>query len=203
MCNREFIEAGAKQSISQKAKDVVMSRFKSALPFGIAFCFISMITFAALVCLWPGFPFFPKIVYQTKAENADLRLGEGNYYILFFVEGLRNLSVMRGDVGSIQVFSVLPDGKREIMPLSPSNFFFDEAPDEYGIRGHSVGKFTIHGEQELDIRTNLRAYGYDGLIIRTGFRPMIVSMVSFEACVFVCSLLLTRAWVKRKNVDCH
>lgn len=166
------------------------------LIFSIAYCLASAATFAILFWLGTGFPFFPRDVYRSNTENCDFWLGKGHYYILFFVEGRKDLAVNRGDVGSIQIF---PDGKKENIVLSPSNFFFDEAPGEYGIRGHSVGQFDIHWKKELNIKTNFRAYGYDGLLIRTGFGQMIKAIVIFEAFVISCSLFFTCLWLKRKG----
>ncbi len=173
-----------------------MPIFKKLLLWAVAFCVTSALVFTALYFIVPGFPFFPRTVYRTTNENSTTRLEAGGYYLLFFIQGQKELSVSRGDVGSVAVMLVKADGTKDSVSLMPANFFFDDAPNANGTRGHAVDYFQLSTPHEIEISSSFKSYGYDGLLIRTGFRKTIVTMLIYEVFVLFLSVALTVAALK-------
>jgi len=169
---------------------------KKLLLWAVAFCVTSALVFTALYFVVPGFPFFPRTVYRTTSENSTTRLEAGGYYLLFFVQGQKKLSVLRGDVGPVAVMLVKADGTKGPVSLKPANFFFDDAPNANGTRGHAVDYFQLSTPHEIEISSTFKSYGYKGLLIRTGFRKMIVTMLIYEVFVLFLSVALTLAALK-------
>jgi len=169
-----------------------MLTFKKMAVFGLYYCLISLPTFPLLFFFWPGFPFFPTKVFKTKSEDrGTVRLEKGHYQILYFIEGERKLPVQRGDVGRVEIAVVVPGGDPKPVLVNSSNYYFDEAPDRVGIRGHAVGNFTIPIAEEIAVAGNFKKYGYDGLIIETGFMQMVIAIAVYEAAVALLSTALT------------
>jgi hypothetical protein len=137
-------------------------------------------------------------VYQTRSEVSTLRLKAGGYYVLFFIQSREKLPISRGYVGPIYVMTIQADGTKTSLYLSPSSYYFDDAPNRNGIRGHSVGHFSLSIPRVVEIRSNFKEYGYDGMLIRTGFRNLIVSMITFEVFTLGLSSILTVAIFRRK-----
>jgi hypothetical protein len=167
--------------------------------FCIIFCITSVIIFPTLMLIVPGFPFFPKEVYRTNAEISSTSLKRGEYTVLYFIEGKQNLSVSRGDVGQIDLFEVSPNGSQEPLNAISENYYFDDAPDNYGIRGHAVCSFYIPTDQKIEIKSHFGQFGYSGFIIRTGLKLMIVSFMLYEGFVLTLSLVLT--WFIAKSTS--
>jgi hypothetical protein len=147
----------------------------------------------------PSFPFYPKEVYRTNTEISSTSLKQGEYTVLYFIEGKQNLSVSRGDVGRIDLFVVSPNGSQELLNTISENYYFDDAPDNYGIRGHAVCSFYIPTEQKIEIKSHFDKFGYSGLIIRTGLKLMIVIFILYEVFVLTLSLVLT--WFIAKSTS--
>jgi hypothetical protein len=159
--------------------------------FAFCYCVLSAILLALLILLWPGFPFFPKRVFTTKTDGvASVILKKGTYYICFFVGGSKSLQVRHGDVGKLSVLAG-PSDQKEI-PVIPSNFYFEETVSGGRIHGHAIGKFLNPVSQEVFISGGFRKAGYDGLLIRSGFSKMVLSMGSFEILAFLASAIVTK-----------
>jgi hypothetical protein len=74
-----------------------------------------------------------------------------------------------------------------------------EAPDEYGIKGHAVCSFNVPTDQIIEVKSHFAQFGYNGLIIRTGFKPMAISITLYEVSVLGLSTVLTWFVLKLKR----
>jgi len=96
----------------------MLKLLKGTMIFAVIYFITSMVLFTALFLLWPGFPFFPKIVAQSNNEIiSSVHLSKGVYYIQFFIDGAQTLQTGHGDVGPIKVEEIKSDGKRETLAV--------------------------------------------------------------------------------------
>src|SRR5580698_3954052 len=99
--------------------------FSKLLTFAAAYFLMSLIVFATMFFLWPGFPFFPKHVLTKEADNVnDVRLGTGYYEVLYFIKGGEKLAVARGEAGHLSITARTPDGTEQPVPVVPLNYYF-------------------------------------------------------------------------------
>ena len=143
-----------------------MFKLKILLLFPIVFAVVNVSVFWALVIGVPGFPFFPTVKYKTSNQPCTVHLEKGGYYVLYYIESNRDLPISRADVGPVDVTVSGPSNVIESIQTAPSYYYFDYAPNRYGIRGHSVCSFKIANDEDVTIKGDFRKYGYDGLIVR-------------------------------------
>ena len=116
-----------------------MEIFKKLLLWAIIFSITSIVVFVGVLFALPGFPFFPRTIFHSTSQDTMTRVGKGSYYIMFYVEGEKRLSVRRGNVGHVTITIRNLDGTKKSIPVSSADFYFDDAPNRVGIRGHAVG----------------------------------------------------------------
>lgn len=172
---------------------------KKLIGWGVTHWIASFVLFLVLYLVVPGFPFFPKTVFRTSDQESTARLGPGSYYLLFYVEGDQKLAVDRAEVSGVEINALRPDGTVQPVPLASSNFYFDDVPDGVGVRGHSIASFVLAHAEELKITGRFKRYGYDGLLIRTGFRKLIVSVLGFQLIALFLSTFMVKSYWKRRN----
>lgn len=171
--------------------------FKKLTFYVAAYFLISIILFYGIWLACPGFPFFPKTVYRSNAEEGSAQLKKGGYYILYFVSGERKTPINQNDIFSNIKLDVIPNDKtRRPIVIMPSHFYFDDAPHRSGTRGDSVGFFKLSTDMGIVIKSDFLKRGYDGIMIRTGFMRMLVSIAIYEVTVLIVSLILTRLILK-------
>ena len=170
---------------------------KKLLPFIIIYSVTSALTFLVAVVAIKGFPFFPKNVCITTNESETLQLEKGEYTVLYYIEGGQSLPVSRGDVGAIEI-KAISKGEQSPIVLAASNHYFDEAPHGSGKRGRAVCRFYLPTKEMLQVKSHFAEFGYQGLIIRTGLRKLIVSLILYEVIVVIISLgFLTLSLIER------
>ena len=170
---------------------------KKLLPFIVIYCVVSALTFLVAAFAIRGFPFFPKTVCDTTKESETLQLEKGEYTVLYYIEGGQSLPVSRGDVGAIEIEAI---SKGDVSPitLTAANYYFNEAPHGSGKRGHAVCRFNLPTNETLHVKSHFAEFGYQGLIIRTGLRNLIVSLILYEVIVVIISLgFLTLSLIER------
>lgn len=169
------------------------------LGYFICYLIISSIGFAAAIIVIPGFPFFPSDVYSSTNEVGTVRLNKGAYTILYYIKGQQSLSVSRGDIGSIDIFNMTVSGTNNLIPSTPQNYYFDNAPNRFGIRGHAICSFYIPTGETITVHTHFRDFDYQGFIIRTSLNKFFAAIILFEVTVLVVSFLAFKIVFKKNS----
>jgi hypothetical protein len=163
---------------------------KKLLPFIVIYCVVSALTFLASVVAIRGFPFFPRNVCITTKESETVQLEKGEYTVLYYIEGGQSLPVSRGDVGSIEI-EAMSKGDASPIALTAANDSVAETPQGQGKRSQAVCRFYLPAKAMLQVKSRFAALGYQGLIIRTGLKKPIASVIFFEVFVVIVSMVLT------------
>lgn len=116
---------------------------------------------------------------------------------MFYVEGDQKLATHRSEVGGVELKAARSGEKFETIPLTESNFYFDDAPDRVGVRGHSVASFVLADAQKVKITADFQRYRYDGLLIRTGFRKLLLAIAGYQLIALLLSITMVRIYWKR------
>ncbi len=163
---------------------------KKLLPFIVIYCVVSALTFLVSVVAIRGFPFIPKSVCITTKESEIVQLAKGEYTVFYYIEGGQSLPVSRGDVGSIEI-EALSKGDASPIALTAANDSVAETPHGQGKRSQVVCRFYLPAKEILQVKSHFAEFGYQGLIIRTGLRKLIVSLILYEVIVVMVSMVLT------------
>jgi hypothetical protein len=169
-------------------------KLKIAIVFLISYCLISILSLAAFFLLVPGFPFFPKVVFETRSEQATFSLPPGTFHILYFVEARKKLPISHGDIG---IINLRRSDDSPSVPVTPLNYYFDSTGRA---RGHAVAKFSIGKSTALKMSTEFQRHGYAGAQIRTAIGTFLSWMLAWEAVSVFLAIVATYTFTVVRKV---
>jgi hypothetical protein len=155
--------------------------------FTVIYALVSGISFA-VAYFAIGFPFFPENLVISRKQKLTLESSySGWLHILFFKDGSRMNSHPSFSRTHVKVRS--EDGTREL-PLKRLEYQFQELHQGREIFGIAYGKFWAEKNTTIEIEINSAFSDFDGVIIRTGFERMLVSIGLFTLYSLVFSGLI-------------
>lgn len=169
--------------------------------FALLYAVISGVLFPAAY-IATGFPYFPKNLAISRDAMFTITSPHSEWlHILFFREGSHAntaLNISTADVRVVLEGEKAATEKSSELPVQRLDYYFQEKQAGKQISGNAYGRFWSEKGSTIRIEVQPIPSGYDGVIVRTGFKRMFVSIGIF---IFSCLFITTAVfWLSQKSV---